>query len=233
MKFEDIKPEDFDDIYKADAPLVPQSTMTIDEFVSMASHIMKHSAGPLDPKKQTSMSNSEFDDKSFTSKRLVQAALSKGDSELQQLMSKGKQQIQRKVTMLSNKSQEVSQRKGTRPILQHMFTQKWDQRPNRHELLKLPSNILTIDIQEQNEEMSEGKRVRIERIVKEGVDLNTLDASKPFCDLESSFELILASLSRAFNMSVRQAAALLTNNNQYLITACIKGVKGNNYEPVL
>ena len=34
-------------------------------------------------------------------------------------------------------------------------------------------------------------------------------------------------------MSPKQAAALLTNNNQYLITACIKGVKGGKYEPLL
>jgi hypothetical protein len=34
-------------------------------------------------------------------------------------------------------------------------------------------------------------------------------------------------------MSPKQAAALLTNNNQYLITACIKGVKGGRYEPLI
>jgi len=34
-------------------------------------------------------------------------------------------------------------------------------------------------------------------------------------------------------MNPKQAAALLTNNNQYLITACIKGVKGGKYEPLI
>ena len=81
--------------------------------------------------------------------------------------------------------------------------------------------------------MSEGKRVRIDKTVKEGVDINTLDTSKALEDLESSFEIILVTLSRAFKLKVKQAAALLTNNNQFLITACIKGAKGGNYEPVL
>ena len=34
-------------------------------------------------------------------------------------------------------------------------------------------------------------------------------------------------------MKPKQAAALLTNNQQYLITAAVKGVKGGRYEPVL
>jgi hypothetical protein len=34
-------------------------------------------------------------------------------------------------------------------------------------------------------------------------------------------------------MKLKQAAALLTNNNQYLITFCIKGAKGHNYDPVI
>jgi hypothetical protein len=45
--------------------------------------------------------------------------------------------------------------------------------------------------------------------------------------------LILVTLSKAFNLKPKQAAALLTNNNQYLVTACIKGAKGTNYEPIL
>ena len=52
-------------------------------------------------------------------------------------------------------------------------------------------------------------------------------------DCDSSLELILITLSKAFQMSPKQAAALLTNNNQYLITACIKGVRGGKYEPLL
>jgi len=34
-------------------------------------------------------------------------------------------------------------------------------------------------------------------------------------------------------LTPRQSAALLTNNNQYLVTACVKGIKGGNYLPVL
>lgn len=65
------------------------------------------------------------------------------------------------------------------------------------------------------------------------MDILALDAKKPINDCESSLELILVTLSSAFQMSPKQAAALLTNNNQYLITACIKGVKGGRYEPLL
>ena len=68
--------------------------------------------------------------------------------------------------------------------------------------------------------------------VKDGVVILKLDAEKPLSDCESSLELILITLSKAFNMKPKQAAALLTNNNQYLITACIKGVKNGKYEPL-
>ena len=68
--------------------------------------------------------------------------------------------------------------------------------------------------------------------VKDGVDILKIDADKPLGDCESSLELILITLSKAFNMKPKQAAALLTNNNQYLITACIKGAKNNGYEPL-
>ena len=46
-------------------------------------------------------------------------------------------------------------------------------------------------------------------------------------------EFLLITLSRAFDLTPRQSAALLTNNNQYLVTACVKGIKGGNYQPVL
>ena len=70
-------------------------------------------------------------------------------------------------------------------------------------------------------------------MVKDGVDLLVIDASRSFEELESSFELILVTLSHAFNLKPKQAAALLTNKNQYLVTACIKGAKGTNFEPIL
>jgi hypothetical protein len=50
-------------------------------------------------------------------------------------------------------------------------------------------------------------------------------------DSESSLEFILNTLCRAFMMKPKQAAALLTNNNQFLIHSIVKGVKGN-YDPL-
>ncbi len=46
-------------------------------------------------------------------------------------------------------------------------------------------------------------------------------------ETESSLELILNTLGRAFDMKPKQAAALLTNNNQYLIHSIVKGIKGS------
>jgi hypothetical protein len=60
-----------------------------------------------------------------------------------------------------------------------------------------------------------------------------LDLDKPLSESDSSLELILSSLSKAFGMKPRQAAALLTNNSQYLIHACVRGVKGGRFDPVL
>ena len=68
--------------------------------------------------------------------------------------------------------------------------------------------------------------------VKDGVDILALDPSMDVEDCDSSLELILVTLSQAFQMNPKQAAALLTNNNQYLVTACIKGIKGGKYEPL-
>ena len=50
----------------------------------------------------------------------------------------------------------------------------------------------------------------------------TMDADKDPDDCDSSLELILVTLSKAFGMKPKQSVALLTNNNQYLIMACIK-----------
>ena len=71
------------------------------------------------------------------------------------------------------------------------------------------------------------------KVVKDGVDILALDSNKAIQECDSSLELILVTLSKSFNMSPKQAAALLTNNNQFLITACIKGVKGGKYEPLI
>ena len=51
-------------------------------------------------------------------------------------------------------------------------------------------------------------------------------------ETESSLELILNTLGRACEMKPKQAAALLTNNNQYLIHSVVKGIKGS-YQPIL
>ena len=56
------------------------------------------------------------------------------------------------------------------------------------------------------------------------------------CDLnqcQNTLELILVTLSRALDLQPRQAAALLANGNQFLITACDKGVNGGQFSPVL
>lgn len=64
------------------------------------------------------------------------------------------------------------------------------------------------------------------KIVKEGVDILTMNADRPLVDTESTLEYILNTLCRAFEMKPKQAAALLTNNNQFLIHSIVKGIKG-------
>jgi len=49
--------------------------------------------------------------------------------------------------------------------------------------------------------------------VKDGVDLLNLDTETEIDQLDSSLEVILVTLSKAFGMKPKQAAALLTNNN--------------------
>ena len=51
------------------------------------------------------------------------------------------------------------------------------------------------------------------KVVKDGVDILALDSNKAIQECDSSLELILVTLSKSFNMSPKQAAALLTNNN--------------------
>ncbi len=67
--------------------------------------------------------------------------------------------------------------------------------------------------------------------VKEGVDILTMDATKDPRKAESSLEMILITLCAAFNMKPKQSAALLTNNNEYLLHSVVKGLKGK-FEPV-
>lgn len=68
--------------------------------------------------------------------------------------------------------------------------------------------------------------------VKEGVDILSMDPNKKPEKSESSLELILNTLCRNFKMKPKQCAALLTNNNQYLMHSVVKGLKGN-FEPII
>ena len=62
---------------------------------------------------------------------------------------------------------------------------------------------------------------------KETVDILSMNVERLPHETESSLELILNTLGRAFDMKPKQAAALLTNNNQYLIHSIVKGIKGS------
>jgi hypothetical protein len=81
-----------------------------------------------------------------------------------------------------------------------------------------------------NRRSSVGKMKK--RVAKEGVDILSMKVERDPEETESSLELILNLLCKAFAMKPKQAAALLTNNNQFLIHSIVKGVKGN-YEPLL
>jgi hypothetical protein len=59
-----------------------------------------------------------------------------------------------------------------------------------------------------------------------------MNAEREIGDTESTLELILNTLCKSFSMKPKQAAALLTNNNQFLIHSIVKGVKGK-YEPLI
>lgn len=59
-----------------------------------------------------------------------------------------------------------------------------------------------------------------------------MDPNKKPSKCDSSLEIILNTLCRNFKMKPKQCAALLTNNNQYLMHSVVKGLKGN-FEPVI
>ena len=59
-----------------------------------------------------------------------------------------------------------------------------------------------------------------------------MDASKDPRKANSSLEMILITLCASFSMKPKQAAALLTNSNQYLLHTVVKGLKGK-FEPVV
>ena len=59
-----------------------------------------------------------------------------------------------------------------------------------------------------------------------------MDVNKLPNETESSLELLLNTLCRSCEMKPKQAAALLTNSNQYLIHSVLKGIKGL-YQPLV
>ena len=68
--------------------------------------------------------------------------------------------------------------------------------------------------------------------IKDGIDILTMSSSKDPTDTDSSLELLLNIMCKSFKMKPKQAAALLTNSNQYLLHSVVKGLKGN-YDPIL
>jgi len=68
--------------------------------------------------------------------------------------------------------------------------------------------------------------------IKEGIDILTMNSSKEPTDTDSSLELVLNVICKTFRMKPKQAAALLTNSNQYLLHSVVKGLKGN-YDPIV
>lgn len=68
--------------------------------------------------------------------------------------------------------------------------------------------------------------------IKEGIDILTMNSTKEPTDTDSSLELMLNVICKSFKMKPKQAAALLTNSNQYLLHSVVRGLKGN-YDPVV
>ena len=60
----------------------------------------------------------------------------------------------------------------------------------------------------------------------------SMDITRDPGETESTLEFILNTLCRALSMKPKQAAALLTNNNQFLTHCVAKGVK-SQYEPMI
>lgn len=75
--------------------------------------------------------------------------------------------------------------------------------------------------------------VQVIRPIKHEVDITAIQIDKPFNEIESSLEFLICSLSVAFELKAIQSVALLTNNNQYLIAACVKGIKNGRFQPIV
>ena len=63
--------------------------------------------------------------------------------------------------------------------------------------------------------------------VNSGVDINNLDINKNYSQCESTLELFIISLSKNFNISSKQAVALLSNNRKYLLRLFYKGIQND------
>jgi hypothetical protein len=59
-----------------------------------------------------------------------------------------------------------------------------------------------------------------------------MDPNKQPNETDNCLEFILNTLCNSLNLKPKQAAGLLTNGNQYLIHASVRGLKGN-YEPII
>lgn len=64
------------------------------------------------------------------------------------------------------------------------------------------------------------------------IDIGEVDKHKRPNETVSCLEFLLNVLCKAFSMTPKQAAGLLTNSNKYLNIAIIKGLKGD-YDPVI
>lgn len=73
---------------------------------------------------------------------------------------------------------------------------------------------------------TKGKKKKIDEPAEGSMDINAIDPQKPLIETDSPLEFLLVSVSKAFKILPKQAAALLTNNNLYMQHACIKGLKG-------
>lgn len=73
----------------------------------------------------------------------------------------------------------------------------------------------------------------LQKKVKNTADVLNLDPETPLEDLHNSLEFLLVTLSQAFSLKPVAAAGLLTNNNKFLKSACLKGVKNQGYEPLV
>jgi hypothetical protein len=80
--------------------------------------------------------------------------------------------------------------------------------------------------------ISEPQTYRKIKAVKPTVDIINMATDLPLAYLDNSLELLLQTLARAFKLKPLTAAGLLTNNNEFLKTACCKGVKHYGMQPL-